>query len=515
MKERNVQRLATLAFALLVIALAIRHALWRDEVRAFSVATKNPSWGVLLSELHHEGHPILWYAILRAGYALTHSSLVLPVAAIVIGIATAWLILAYAPYPIWLRVMAVFGVFLVDELTVVARNYGIGVMLAMVACIAFTRRRTSPILPGLALALLANTSVHAAVAAVILLGAWSFDLLDSEDRRAFLSPQGLGAIALVFAAVAFALWSAHPTPDMAWAGIASRLTLSKIVGTVFTDPGLALRGVHGADIGTVSDLPWHVIGLSGEIARYIIDAAFVWMIWHLRKDWRTLAVIIVAILSFEILFRAVYSGALRHEALLLYLLFAIGWFAIVRSRESGIGNPRAVTLALAPLFAFQTLGLPVAVVRDFRFRESNSKAYASFIRANPKYSNAILMSEPDYMMEPMPYYLQNRVYMPRQREFNFRVYFDRGARRQRVMSLTQLSAIADSVSCSQKQTVLLAIGSPKFAATKAGVATPEYKGTFFTWTEPEWTAFTTRFPLVKQFPDALREETYAVYEVSC
>ena len=120
--------LALGGYTAMLIALAMRHEMWRDEVRAFSVATRAASWGQMLSDLHHEGHPALWYAVLRAGYTITQSNLVLPVATILISIATAYLILRYAPFPFWLRLLAVFGVFLGFELSVMARNYGIGVL---------------------------------------------------------------------------------------------------------------------------------------------------------------------------------------------------------------------------------------------------------------------------------------------------------------------------------------------------------------------------------------------------
>jgi len=38
--------------------------MWRDEVRAFSVATHARSWWQLLHDLHEEAHPFMWYAVL-------------------------------------------------------------------------------------------------------------------------------------------------------------------------------------------------------------------------------------------------------------------------------------------------------------------------------------------------------------------------------------------------------------------------------------------------------------------
>lgn len=98
--------------------------MWRDEVRAFSVATNAPSWLELFYSLHQEGHPIVWYAVLRLGYALTHSTLVLSIAALIVAWGAAFLMLRFAPFPFWIRLLAVFGAFLGYEMSVVSRNYG-------------------------------------------------------------------------------------------------------------------------------------------------------------------------------------------------------------------------------------------------------------------------------------------------------------------------------------------------------------------------------------------------------
>ena len=170
------------AYMAMIVAIAFNHVMWRDEVRALSVATGSASWGQLLSELRFEGHPILWYAVLKVGFFITGSRLVLPVLALVFAIAAAVVILRYCPFPMWLRLAAVFGAFLGYELSVKARNYGIGVLLMMVACVAFRDRRDRPLVLGVVLLLLANTSVHAAIAAMVLLFIWLLDVGSAERR---------------------------------------------------------------------------------------------------------------------------------------------------------------------------------------------------------------------------------------------------------------------------------------------------------------------------------------------
>ena len=204
------------AYSVLLVVLALNHEMWRDEVRALSVATQW-SWATMFSELHHEGHPSLWYILLRWAFALTHSTLVLPILAIVVALVAAYLILKHAPFPVWLRVLSVFGVFLGYELSISARNYGIGVLLLVAACLAYGSRARRPIVLGIVLVLLANTSVHAAVATLVLIFLWLTDLLDDETREQLLSRGGITGVVMALVGVGVSYLTARPTPDMAWA----------------------------------------------------------------------------------------------------------------------------------------------------------------------------------------------------------------------------------------------------------------------------------------------------------
>jgi hypothetical protein len=506
------------AYAALLVILALHHEMWRDEVRAFSVATRAGSWSALLAELHYEGHPALWYVILRVGFALTHSNLVLPIAGLAVALCAAYVILRYAPFPIWLRLLAIFGAFLGYELSVVSRNYGIGVLFMLLACVAYKARRDQPLILGAMLALAANTSVHAAVASLLLVALWLTDLLDSDTRPALVRPSGIASVALALLGVVLALVTARPSPDMAWAFSASHLDAGRVIRSMLTDPGKGLVGYHSASISAAAELPWRVLNIDGGVAtRIIVDACLAWLAWSLRGSWRALAAIVITIVGFEVLFRNVYTGALRHEGIVLFLIFSICWMAVVRAKDPSKLAKR-VAFGLLPLFAFQSAALPVMAVRYIRYPESNSKAFGEWINANPEYRNAILVAEPDYMMESMPYYVSNPVYMARQGEFHFRVYFDSGPKRKLELTLDRLVAISDSLACAKRVPVLMSIAYPDFTFRQQGDARPNYKGSRFTWDSSSRAALYSRQPdqrPVASFPSATSDEFYRIYLIRC
>lgn len=498
------------AYLALVVGVGFFHEMWRDEVRAFDVAKGAASWGSLFSQLQYEGHPILWYALLRTGFAVTHSNLVLPVTAALVAVVAAFLILRFAPFPLWLRLLALFGAFLGYELSVSARNYGVGVLLMVTSCLAFRHRRERPIVLAISLVLLANTSVHAAMATLVIVLYWVFDFRDRDRRPDLLSMKSLAAFAVSIAGVAFAIFAAKPSPDMAWSASLASLDFNKVLASIFADPGKGLLGYRGTSITAVSELPWRFLGIeSATAARIVVDLCLAWLLFNLRRHPRAVIALIVAILGYEIFFRSIYTASLRHEGIVLFLIFAICWMESER-----VGDSKRIALGLLPLFAIQSLALPFLVHRDIRHRESSSKAFAEFIRAHPRYDDAILMSEPDYLMESMPYYVTNPVFMPRQGEFTDHVYFGIGGRRRAAMTLRDLRQIASRLSCSAGVPVLLAIGYPDFPYKSTGVGEPLYRGLTFTWNAPDWVLLGGPRP-VASFPQSVSDEFYRVYEVRC
>jgi hypothetical protein len=327
-----------------------------------------------------------------------------------------------------------------------------------------------------------------------------------------LSPAGLTGIALVLAGAAVSFMTALPSSDMAWAFSLDMLDGERVMRSILTDPGWSLRGVQGSNLAATGELPWHLLGIDRDIAqRIIVNACLLVLAWSFRKSRVGIVGLVLTIVSFELLFRNVWSGALRHQALIFFLLFSIAWMAI----RNGGENPdktRRISLGLLPLLFFQSLALPVMAQRFIRHPESGSRDLGAFIRSNPRYTNAVLASEPDYFMEPMPYYVNNRVFMPRQREFHHRVYFDSGRRRQQDLSLSQLTAIADSLACSTKRPVLLAMGHPQVAKLDSGEVSLAYRGAVFRWTRAERSALEARAKRVASFLGASSDEVYDVFE---
>ncbi|MEO5903460.1 MAG: hypothetical protein ABIQ55_05545 [Gemmatimonadaceae bacterium] len=489
--------------------------MWRDEVRAFSIATRAATWTEMLGNLRGEGHPALWYALLRLSFEITHSKLVLPILSLSIAAFAAYLILRYSPFPLWLRLLSVFGSLLGYEFSVVARNYGIGIMLILVASVLFKSRDRHYWQLGAVLVLAANSSVHAAIASVMIGLLWSADLLKVASRREAEWKALLVGLAIVLVGTVIGIWTAKPSIEMAYSVALQHLGIGQVISSILVDPGVGLKGVFVANIAASGELPWSRIGIDPVLAsRLIVDLSLLAVAFALLPARRYLAVFLTSILAFEVLFHGVYPGAIRHQGILTFLILALCWIAIRDHPGATAGSfAKRVSYGLLPMMFMQSLALPIVARRHLMHRESSSKAFAGLILSTPYLRDAILMSEPDYLMEPLPYYVQNPIYMPRQHEYDYRVYFDLGSRHSPDLTLGALINAADSVGCTERKPVLLAVGYPNFLSKSAGDVPGAFHAAHFVWSPEEHARLTARARLLRSFDGATTDENYEVFEL--
>ena len=159
--------------------LMVRHTFWRDELRAWNVAVYTGSLRDMFRQMPSEGHPALWFLLLRCLAILWNSPQAMLLLHWAIASLNAWLILWFCPLPAWQRLCCCFGYFLLFEYGVICRDYALGLSLAFVFAIVCGRFRNAVIGPALILALMPHANLFAAFLGISLL-AW---LVAAKWRR--------------------------------------------------------------------------------------------------------------------------------------------------------------------------------------------------------------------------------------------------------------------------------------------------------------------------------------------
>jgi hypothetical protein len=374
------------------ILLAVKHVPWRDEARAWSLMLMGQSWPDMFRTVQGEGHPYLWYILLRAGWDAFGAPEVLRVTGLVIGMAAAALLILRGPFRIGMLALLVFSLHLGFEYTVLSRNYGISALIILVIAAFWPRVRDSLWL-GALLLLLCNTNVPS----VFIAGSFAFYRLlelweGNRNLRAVEWRRWLLNVGLLLIGTLLCFVAVYPPAnDAASSAGSAPLTLPNLLGALFT----AERSFMAIGLGTAS--------LFGSLV-----VLFSLLLFLDRP--KALATAALALITLKLFFFFVYPGYYRHSSLFFILLIALAWIEAgkgwVREWKTADVRPALLlgTTAFVVLMGAQTaryLANPIANLIEGR--PYSHAADLARILNRPKYQGSMLMIDPDSMGESVVY----------------------------------------------------------------------------------------------------------------
>jgi hypothetical protein len=356
---------------------------------------------------------------------------VLKVCAIAIAIAAAWLFLLKAPFLRWQKALFLVGVFPLYEYSVMTRNYGITMLLLFWFALLYPERFRRPIQMGVVVFLLAQTNAYGLVTGLCLFGANVLELVISGvvrvDRRWQLRLSGrclvgLGIMLLGFALAIFTIW-----PDEH----SKVRTLGSI--SFFT------KDAWTVSLRTPTRVYYEAFGLD-YFETFRTRERLWWIVWALGlwlmfRPYLWLAVT-TAFVGMGVFASSVYGASLRHQGVFLMLLIAALWI------DKTMPGPAWLTRLYWPKRLKQAVNfIPLAllslilvaqmhrgylkITQDREFELSSAKPFSVFLEKHPRYERAILLGDPDYNVESVPYYLPNDLYYVRESRFAHYAHFTR------------------------------------------------------------------------------------------
>lgn len=501
-RKRTLASMALLFLWLaIVVFLSSRHELWRDEVRALLIALEPDSLWQLPAALRNEGHPVLWYLVLRLGYLVVHTPLVLKIASVSIAFGAVFLFFRYAPFPAWQKILFMAGVLPLYEYSVVTRNYGISMLLFFLFAALYPKRSERPFILALVLAALANTNAHSCILAVLLSAFWFWD--EVVAGRHLLSRRRIfplaGAFVVVGAGVLCAVAVSLPSPETSVTGVHS-LTAAQALEALWAN----IR--HPGE---------NYLNLFYEMGPFLRDS-FLWLlVAGLLIRPHAAALLLAGIVLLGTFFSVVYMGSVRHEGIVL--IFAISLYWIVKEQmKTRTDHERksldfvhgiSANLVLSAVLVYQVI-LPFELIKsDISKEMSSSSAFGRLLETTPFFREAVIVGEPDYLLESLPYYASNRVYIPREGKWGNHVMFTRANRE--TLSLGELLNVARRIRYHERKPVLIALGH--FDLDMAGGEIAYSYNKMFSWSSAELADFKNGTVKVTEFKSAETDENYEIY----
>src|SRR6056297_359858 len=131
---------------ILVLYLSMHHEVWRDEMRAYVIADNANNIFEIPKLLINDGHPPLWHFLLFIVNYFVENPLTLQITAISISTISIFLFFKYSPFNNIFKILFIFGIIPFYEYTIFSRNYGISMLLMILATILITQKRFHPLI---------------------------------------------------------------------------------------------------------------------------------------------------------------------------------------------------------------------------------------------------------------------------------------------------------------------------------------------------------------------------------
>jgi hypothetical protein len=327
-------------YALFVSFVSAFHEPWKDETQAWRLAIDSHGLAELVRNARYEGHPLLFHVLLQGVGLLSRSWWAAVALHVIVACVAAWLVLRYAPFTRWQKVLIVFGYWSAYEYSVVVRPYGLGMMLGFAACVAWLRPRRRVGWTVVCLLLLANTSAMGTMLAMALAAAFAFDWAWPDDPA--MQP------------------SARTRATVAVAALAATLVVLYFVARQILPPADA--GYQGEPRATLS--LWDVASLPTFELRALFpivlaDDGVQWNRWVLKPDSRY-ELALVLCLSLIMLAIGLLIAARRRVSLIFYLVGTTGFLVFFTFLFPGFAHHHGFLFVVWVITAWMAWGAPAS-----------------------------------------------------------------------------------------------------------------------------------------------------------
>ena len=414
-------------------------------------------------------------------------------------------------------ILILFSRFSIFEYSVMARNYGLSMLILFVIAAFYARWRDRGVGIGVALFLLANTNLPALLLVIGVLGYWFIDLAIARTpitapvwRRWLVNAiiAGVGVILCVITVL--------PTYNDAAAATHGGSILSLLAHGILL-PSQGLNELVLLPMQDLVRLTGHSLGGGTKthiLASLILFASTLVLV---RRPAAFVAAL-GGLLTFSLFFMLVSPGGYRHHVEWLIFFLSLIWIANTAPSVETRLKPalqrylpaleKAGAIALLLLLGLQAADGALLIGRALTGPPaSRSRDLGALIAATPALRTATIIAEPDYLVEPLAYYAANPSYLLREHRAGPVIHFTKHA--ELALSLGELLTNARSIANRTGRPVLILLQSP-LDAIHAEQTASGYDWTFTT-TPAEVAAFRQATVPIKTFGPVNGDETFTAY----
>jgi hypothetical protein len=340
------------------------------------------------------------------------------------------------------------------------------------------------------------TNAHSAILTGIVIAGLFAELLLKKGRRVsdFIAP------GLVLGSVGWVIWTLHTNTTSSVVYSPGVLNLDSVTHAVIQfvqSPGHALIATFG-----------HLDATYNWLFRSLIMLAFGLVL--IRRP-ALLLIYLVTACAFSCFSDLIYPLQFRHQGVFYIFWLSCVWVDHSLPAAKTAWSRHAVPAIVVLLLVWQSSVAFSTVTNQFGIEQSSANLVADLVHSHPELKDAVLIGEPDFIMDTIPYYLDNRIYFPRGGRYGSWILFTREWRS--AMTLEELSDTARLIHAQTNQPVVFLIGTQIRWSLGSGSASRFSYNQSLTWTVAGLDRFSHEVKLIGSFlTPTSGDESYDVYE---
>jgi hypothetical protein len=357
------------AYFCLALTGILHHELWLDEAHHWLLSRDSGSFAGLWANTRYEGHPILWNFLLFLISRFSWNPLWMQVLHVCIATAAAVVFLRKAPLGLPVKVLFIFGYFMIFEYALISRNYMLGVLFLFLACSVYRQKSGLWFYVWLGMAFQAHM-----VFGVPALAFFGMDVLERLRSKSLKNQQFIAGCCVFFALFALGAWQMIPPADSIFFDPIQKLPVTERLIKGFAFP---FKGWLAApDFRTIHF--WNsnlLVDLSKTVSAVLALAAFALPLALFRSR-KALVFTYLALMGGQFFFFITQRGAARFDGMALIVLIIGLWI-------EKLENPISRRLLQKPLvygiLALQLITGAIAWTTDFRQPFTGSEESAAWL----------------------------------------------------------------------------------------------------------------------------------------
>lgn len=503
-------------WSIITLTLIYHHAFWMDEVinLIFGIGADD-HYGI-----HGNGHPALWFLLLRGLFAIFHKVWVLPLASFLVAATAVWLFLFKSPFSLRFKILFLCSNFALYEYVVMARNYGISMLFMFILAMIVTSKKFKEKFTGPCLFILCNTNILSVIISMSYSGSVILNAIRDKTIRTYKVRKFLHKVALWnFAGALVCFLTIYPTFDtdaektasqifnisnlrnVFWvSGSFNKMTYSpyfhqsnksiiKTIGEIYTgekDKETALYFIDDQEClkeylsknytqRCLSRFDGHKKSIAYSVSKTIFSGVcsilLVLSLFSLYGEFPLFVAATASLFGLAAFFSFIYWGAYRHQALWWVFMITLLW---ISKTQVHIFSPRIMKLRSIGYKSFICLmflqiwpAFYNAYNELFGTPSSNSKRLAELIKSDDSIKDSAIISSSDFLLEALHYYNSNATFVMSERRFT--LVFPFAVTDKTTCSLDDMLDSANYVSFCNHVPVLILLDKPNTADNRIDV----------------------------------------------